>query len=69
VLASLETVVFNLGSRPQRGREPFLQGPQADNSCTQLYCICFIRGLNGGHWVIVDCYNGLRYMKGRKPRP
>jgi len=29
----------------------------------QLYCICFIRVLDGGHWIGVGCCNGLRYKK------
>jgi len=34
---------------PQRGREPFLEGSRVDITCTQLYCICYIRVLDGGH--------------------
>jgi len=51
--ARFKAVVFNLGSRPQRSREPFLEGSRVDILCTQLYYICFIRGLDGGRWVMV----------------
>jgi len=39
------------------GREQFLEGSWKDILCTQLYYICFIQGLDGGHWVIVGFYN------------
>jgi len=31
--------------------------------CTLLYHICFIRVLDGGHWLIVCCYNGSWYKR------
>jgi len=45
---------------PKRGRVPCLEGLQVCISCKQLYYICFIQVLAGGHWVIiiVDYYNG-----------
>jgi len=62
-------VVFNLGSRPQMGCEPFLEGSRIDILClcTQLYYICYIRHLDRGRRVIVGCYNGWRYKKCWKP--
>ena len=50
------------GSRPQRGREPFLEGSRVDFMYTAYY-ICFIRVLYGAGWVIVSCCNGSRYKR------
>jgi len=33
---------------------------------TQLYFMCFIPILDGGHWVVANCCNGSRYKKGWK---
>ena len=31
------------------------EGSRVDVLCTQLYCLCFIRVLAGGRWVIASC--------------
>jgi len=42
----------------------FLEGSRVDILCGQLYCICFIRVLDGGRWVMEGCYHGSWYKKG-----
>jgi len=64
--SNLEVRGFQPGCRdPKRGREP--EGSRVDTLCAQLYCICFIRVLDRGRWVIEVCYNGSRNKKVWKP--
>jgi len=53
--------------RPPDGSWNIFEGVASRILCTQLYYTCFIRVLDGGRWVMLDCYHWSPYKICWKP--